>query len=100
MDASSASWFVLLLGLLGANLPFLNENLLGLVPTGFQPKPLWLRLLELLLLYGVVGGIAYMLEAHLGNVFPQRWEFYAVTACLFLVFAFPGFVFRYLLRRY
>jgi hypothetical protein len=35
----------------------------------------------------------------IGNVFTQRWEFYAITLSLFVVMAFPGFVFRYLLRR-
>jgi hypothetical protein len=31
-------------------------------------------------------------------VFPQSWEFYAVSACLFIVLAFPGFVLRYLYK--
>ena len=28
-----------------------------------------------------------------------NWEFYAVTGSLFLVFAFPGFVYRYFWQR-
>jgi hypothetical protein len=40
-----------------------------------------------------------MLESNAGNVFNQGWQFYAVTVCLFLVLAFPGFTFRYLRRR-
>jgi hypothetical protein len=39
------------------------------------------------------------LERHAGQVAPQGWEFYAVTAALFITFAFPGFVWRYLVRR-
>jgi hypothetical protein len=35
----------------------------------------------------------------IGNVFVQRWEFYATTFTLFVVMAFPGFVLRYLLKR-
>ena len=54
------------------------------------------RLLELFVLYFVVGGLAYLLESRIGNVFPQTWEFYAITGCVFVVFAFPGFVLRYL----
>jgi hypothetical protein len=40
-----------------------------------------------------------MLESRIGGVFAQNWEFYAITGCLFLVLAFPGFVLRYLRKR-
>jgi hypothetical protein len=49
-------------------------------------------------LYGVVGAIARFVEGRLGSVKSQDWEFYAVTACLFVVAAYPGFVWRYLRR--
>jgi hypothetical protein len=100
VDVSLSSWFVILLAVVGANLPFLNERLLAAIPVGNSVKPFWLRLLELIVVYALVLGIAYMLEARIGNVFPQRWEFYAITSCLFLVLAFPGFVFRYLRKRH
>jgi hypothetical protein len=32
-------------------------------------------------------------------VAPQGWQFYATTGALFIVFAFPGFVWRYLWRK-
>ena len=94
------------LGILGANLPFLNEKLFAAVPLkkaaqaeqGWR-KPLALRLLEMVILYFIVGAVAFALEARIGNGFPQTWEFYAITACLFLVLAFPGFVTRYLRKR-
>jgi hypothetical protein len=100
VDVSLASWFVILLAVLAANLPFFNERLFALIPLGRPVKSLWLRLFELVVLYFLLRGIAYLLEARIGNVFPQRWEFYAITACLFLVLAFPGFVFRYLRKRH
>ena len=37
-----------------------------------------------------------MLEARIGNVFTQVKEFYMITVPLFVVLAFPGFVYRYL----
>ncbi|MBN9340837.1 MAG: DUF2818 family protein, partial [Comamonadaceae bacterium] len=43
--------------------------------------------------------LALLLERRAGQIAPQGWEFYAVTATLFATFAFPGFVFRYLVRR-
>lgn len=78
----------------------MNERLLGVVPGVFSSKPFWTRLIELLLWYVLVGALAHLLEAHAGNAFPQRGEFYAITGCLFIVFAFPGFVFRYLRKRH
>ena len=105
MDASAASWLVIALALALANLPFLNEKLFGFIPLGSageggaRRKHFALRLVELIVLYFVVGALGYALESRIGNVFPQNWEFYAITACLFIVLAFPGFVVRYLLRR-
>lgn len=96
MDVSLAGWFVILVAAIVANLPFLNERLFSFIPLGQRTKSLWLRLFELAFFYFLLRGVAYFLEAQMGNVFPQRWEFYVITACLFLVLAFPGFVFRYL----
>ena len=68
-------------------------------PAAWQAKPLVIRLLEMTALYLVVGAVGFALEANIGTRFPQTWEFYAITACLFVVLAFPGFVGRYLLKR-
>jgi len=57
------------------------------------------RLLELLVFYALAGVLGFASEANLGNAFSQTWEFYAITLSLFLVAGYPGFVFRYLLRR-
>ncbi len=62
-------------------------------------KSFFVRLLELLAFYGLVGVAGFAFEANMGNSFAQTWEFYAVTFSLFLVLAYPGFVYRYLLRR-
>ncbi|MET3129903.1 hypothetical protein AAKU55_000144 [Oxalobacteraceae bacterium GrIS 1.11] len=105
MDVSFSSWLVILLALAGANLPFFNDRILALLPlkadADGQPrrKRLAVRLLELLVMYCLVGACAFALEARIGNAFPQSWEFYAITGCLFIVFAFPGFVLRYLRKR-
>lgn len=100
MDVSFSSWFVILLAVVVANLPFLNERLFSIIPLGITVKPFWLRLIEMAILYALVGSIAYLLESRIGNAFVQRWEFYAVTGCLFIVLAYPGFVFRYLRKRH
>jgi len=99
VDVSLASWFVILLALFSANLPFFNERLFAVIPTRRTAKSVWCRLLELLVLYIIVGLIARWIEARIGSVFPQGWQFYAVTVCLFLVFAYPGFVLRYMRKR-
>lgn len=100
MDVSLASWFVVLLALFCANLPFFNERLFAVIPTALAVKPIWLRLIELFILYLAVGLIARALESRIGGIFPQGWQFFAVTGCLFLVLAYPGFVLRYMRKRH
>lgn len=102
MDVSLAAWLVIALALSAANLPFMNERLFGVIALKGRAgvKPLWMRLLELIALYFIVGAIARLLESNIGGSFAQGWEFYAVTIPLFLVLAFPGFVLRYLRRHH
>lgn len=91
---------LLVLTFLAANTPFLLERRLFILPSPGGVKNVGWRLLEMVLLYFIVGGLAYLVEKNLGPVQQQHWEFYATTVCLFLVFAFPGFVYRYLWRRH
>jgi hypothetical protein len=95
---TASIWLVLALAFAAANLPFLTDRVLGIVPLA-GGKSLAVRFGELVLLYFVVGGIGLLLEQHAGQIAPQGWEFYAVTGALFLTFAFPGFVWRYLYQR-
>ncbi len=97
MSQSASVWFVVLAAVVGANLPFVNSRLLAVLPLKF-PKNLGVRLLELLLFYFIVGGLALLLEQRAGRIAPQNWEFYAITGALFLTLAFPGFVYRYLMK--
>jgi Na+-driven multidrug efflux pump len=61
-------------------------------------KPFGARLLEVLAMYVLVGVLGFAFETSIGNPFAKDWEFYAITLCLFLVMAYPGFVYCYLLR--
>lgn len=97
MLSAAPVWLLILAAVVGANLPFATRRLFGVWP--LQPrKSLAWRLLELLVYYFLVGGLGLLLEANAGRIAPQGWEFYAVTAALFLTLAFPGFVYRYLLK--
>jgi hypothetical protein len=95
---TASIWLVLVLAFCAANLPFLTERVLGLVPLA-GGKNLAVRIGELVLMYFVVGAIGLLLEQRAGQIAAQGWEFYAITGALFLTFAFPGFVWRYLMRR-
>ncbi len=96
---SAAGWLIVLLAVAAANLPFMNQRLFAFVPLGATRKSTWIRIGELIVLYFVVGALGFMLEARAGNRFDQGWQFYAITFCLFVVFAFPGFTFQYLVKR-
>lgn len=92
---------VLLLSLafLAANLPWFSNRFLYLIPLKSEEKHIGWCLLELVLLYFIAGAVAFYAEfATFGQTAPQGWEFYAVTACLFLVLSFPGFVYKFLWR--
>jgi hypothetical protein len=89
---------VLLLALVAANLPFVNERVMALIAWRRPTKTLAMRLGELVVLYGLTGAVALWLERRAGQISPQGWEFYVVTGALFIVLAFPGFTWRYLLK--
>lgn len=97
MGQTESVVFVILLALLAANWPFITQRVFGVFKLA-QGKSLPVRLLELLALYFVVGGIGLLMEQRLGQIAPQKWEFYAITVTAFITFAFPGFVWRYLLK--
>lgn len=90
---------LILLAVLAANLPFVSQRLLGVWRLSTS-KNLAMRLAELAVLYFVVGGVGLVLENRAGQIAPQGWEFYAITATLFITLAFPGFVFRYLMKHH
>ncbi|WP_127476827.1 DUF2818 family protein [Sulfurivermis fontis] len=91
--------FLIVIAVVAANLPWLSERILLVRRPGAAGKRAWWRWLEWLLLYCLVGGLALGLENKLnGEIYPQGWEFYAITLCLFLVFALPGFLYRYEFR--
>jgi hypothetical protein len=100
MPQTTAVWILIVLALIGANLPFINQRLFGLIrfKKTAGKKSFWIRLLELIVCYFLLGALGIWFESSIGNVFPQGWEFYAISGCLFIVFAFPGFVYQYLRR--
>ncbi|NQW80113.1 MAG: DUF2818 family protein [Polaromonas sp.] len=90
-------WLVVLVSLLAANLPFMNARFMVVFRLK-EAKSFGLRLLELVLWYFIAGAFALWLEHRGGQIAPQGWEFYAITGTLFITFAFPGFVYRYLFK--
>ncbi|MFH0133116.1 DUF2818 family protein [Variovorax sp. EL159] len=98
MSQTASVWVVLLVALVAANLPFFNDRLFGAVPLPSRPKSLAVRFAELVVLYFLAGGVGLLFERRAGQIAPQGWEFYAVTGALFIVLAFPGFTWRYLMK--
>lgn len=100
LDVSTAAvWGLIVLAVVAANLPFLSQKLFCVwLPKGHVSKSVGLHLIELAVFYAIVGGIGAAIEHNAGQIAPQKWEFYAVTVCLFVTLAFPGFVWRFLLK--
>lgn len=90
---NASMYTLLILALMFANAPFLTQRAFGLFK--LRRKHMAWHLLELAIGWLLVGGIAYVLENRAGMVHRQGWEFYVVALCLYLVLAFPAFVWRY-----
>jgi hypothetical protein len=99
VSQSASVWAVLIAAVLAANLPFFTPRLFGIVPLG-KPKNFATHVGELFAMYLIVGGLGLLLENRLGQNAPQGWEFYAITATLFITLAFPGFIWRYLRKHH
>ncbi|HPQ96706.1 MAG: DUF2818 family protein [Thiothrix sp.] len=86
-------YLLILLGL--ANLPWLSQRCFLVLECPL--KRVWVRLLEWLILFFVTLGLGLALEMRqMGDRHPQDWEFFVVLLCLFMVAAFPGFIYRYI----
>ena len=95
-----AVWILIVLAVAAANLPFVSERFFAVIAFKTRAaKPGWSVVVELSLLYVLIGLIGYGFETALVNPFPRGWEFYATTLCIFVVLGFPGFVYRYLLKK-
>lgn len=92
MSQTGYAYWVISLAFVAANLPFLISAL------GKRPLRLAWRLVLLIAAYFCVGAVGFAIESSLGKTTGQSWEFYAITFALFVTLAFPGFVYRYLLR--
>ncbi|WP_249383823.1 DUF2818 family protein [Chitinivorax sp. B] len=89
---------ILLAALMVANLPFISNRLFFVFQCNGKKGLQW-RLLELLILYFLLGAVSILIERQFGPVQAQKWQFYASTAAVFIVMAAPGFIFRYLWRK-
>lgn len=98
MDQNSAVWLLLVTALVLANLPFILANRLFLV-IKVEAKSFIVNVVEWFVYFGITGVFAYLLEKKvMGHVAPQDWEFYTIVFFMFMIFAFPGFIYRYNLK--
>jgi len=91
---------LIFLSIVLANLPWFTERFFFVLqPPGGAGKHLWMCLVEWLVMLAIFLFGALGLEQKLmGELYKQDWEFYAIITCLFVVFALPGFIYRYDLR--
>jgi hypothetical protein len=87
-------WLMIALFLLLANLPWIGDRVFFIFT--MKSKPVWVRLIELLVYYLLSLLLAIAFEQRFsGDIYPQGWEFFVTTFSLFLVLAVPGVVYRY-----
>lgn len=89
----------IIIAFIAANLPWISDRLFGLISVKSNKKPVWMSLLEWFALYILIGLVALGIEKKFtSDIYPQGWEFYTSTLCLFIVFALPGFIYRFDLK--
>jgi hypothetical protein len=93
-----AALLFVLSGFFAASLPFFVQRW-ALVLKRSVAKPFVLYAAESFLLFTLVVSAFVIWEAQAGQRASQEWEYYAVIVCLWLVAAFPGFVWRFLLQK-
>lgn len=96
MNTGAAALLLLVIATVFANLPFVTERFFAVFAK--PKKTVWWRLLELIVYYAVFLAVGFGLESYVGRSQSQLWQFYAITFLIFLVLAYPGFVWRYLRR--
>lgn len=100
MDVTQAVWLLLVTAIILANIPFILANRI-LIFIKVPQKSFIINLTEWLLYFILTGILAYLLENKvMGHVAEQDWEFYAVALFMFMIFAFPGFIYRYNLKQF
>jgi hypothetical protein len=100
MDSSQAVWLLLVTAVVLANLPFIMNNRLFLV-IKVAHKSVVVNFIEWLTYFGITAIFAYLLEKKtMGHVASQEWEFYVTVFFMFMIFAFPGFIYRYNLTNF
>jgi len=91
-------WLIIISSLILANMPWVSESFLLF----YKPvrKNFFLIFIELILFYLLIGFFFLFIEKEvIGNIHQQDWEFYAITFCLFIVFSFPGFIYKVIWKK-
>ena len=100
MGNSTYVTLLILVALICANLPwFSNKYFFFISPKGGK-KTSFPFVIEWLLMYFLVALIAVLVELKVqGIIHPKTPEFFAVTLCLFAVFALPGLIYKFEINR-
>jgi len=100
LDSSSLIMLFIVISFIAANVPWMSDRYFMLVKPVNTRKSGLFRWLEWLVLYFIIGLIGLGLEQRfMGTRSEQDWEFFVINFCLFLVFALPGFIYRYDLKK-
>lgn len=96
---TSSTLLLVFFSIIAANLPWLTERFfIVFTPPFGGVKRTWMRLLEWLIFACFAVLFAWALEQKItGSTHSQDWEFFAIFLSLFVVFAFPSFIYRHLI---
>jgi hypothetical protein len=93
-------YLLLILAAILANLPFVLPRFVGFFRiANSDHKPVVFILFELMLGFAFLLFAGFMFESFAGGLYSKSWTFFVVMFFLFLVMAYPGFVYRFFWRK-
>ena len=100
MGNGSYVTLLILVALISANLPWFSNKYFFFISPKSGKKTSFPFVIEWLIMYFLVAVIAVLVELKVqGLIHPKSPEFFAVTLCLFAVFALPGLIYKYEINR-
>jgi len=100
MDSGTYVAFLILVAILCANLPWFSNKYFFFITAKSGKKSTFPFVVEWLLMYILVAIIATLIEIKVqGFIQAKNPEFYAITLCLFAVFALPGLIYKFEINR-
>ncbi len=100
MTSDLATTLALIIAFVLANLPWLHNRFFLVFDPKGGVKAFWMSGVEWMVYFVLAGALIAGLEKKVtGSIHSQEWEFYVVVIFMYMIFTFPAFVYRFILKK-